>query len=163
VTAEISDAMEQIYRIEAALVSSAPYSAAVKRVYPFFPSQTQVIKAVDCPCFLNTYSPTNVDFRSSLLMTGYTIHPRLFVYDGNRDKAAAIAASFVEPIIDSFAANIKFGLQRWTLLGLRFNEEQPREWASESEAAGLTFIGLDFFLDVMHTGPKTYQVGAAPP
>lgn len=155
---DLLDALNQIYRIEAGLSITSPIVTGIKKVWPFM----ERLVVNDTPCFLNAISPSEIRFDSALLRTSYVLHPRLLVYNADRDQAAAIANAFIEPVIDAFCNNIKLGLSKWTVLGIRFNEEQPRVFTPESDSAGRTFLGLDFFVDLMHNAAKTYQIGAAP-
>lgn len=157
---DIQDALSQIYRIEGALVVTSPVAKSIKRVWPYYPPQSQVI--TDTPCFLNAYSPTRVDFDSALMRVNYSVHAQLLIADADTDQAAKIAASFQQPIITAFAANIKLGLSDWTVLTLRFNGEQPKLFSESSDVSGWALIGLDFFIDLQHNFAASYAVGAAP-
>lgn len=166
---DIQDALKRIYRLEGdptdedplALAGTSPYTVHVKRVWPYRPPASAVI--TDTPCFVNTWTVRGVEYGSALRRTQYAVHARLVCYDVDGDKAAAIAASFQEPLLDRFGANLKLsGMRDWMLNGLRFEGEQPVVFDDLSEAAGRSVLGLDFFIDITHNSASN-NAGGTPP
>lgn len=168
-TTSIEDALLRIYRIEGdptdaddlPLSVTSPVATSIKKVWPYFPPASQVVTTT--PCFVNTWTPTNVEFNSAGQRISYAVHSRLIVYDANSDQASKIAASFMQPLIDRFSGQIKLsGLREWMLNTLRFNGEQPVIFEDLSAAAGKTLIGLDFFIDITHSYSDQHAAGARP-
>jgi hypothetical protein len=166
---DIQDALRRIYRLEGdptdtdplLLSVTLPYPMQVKKVWPYRPPARAVI--TDTPCFVNTWAVRGVEYGSALRRTQYAVHARLVCYDIDADKAAAIAASFQEPLLDRFASNVKLsGLSHWMLNTLRFENEQPVVFDDLSEAAGRTVLGLDFFIDITHNSASN-NAGGTPP
>jgi hypothetical protein len=166
---DIQDALLRIYRLEGdptdadplLLSVTLPYPMQIKKVWPYVPPKDAVVN--EFPCFINTWSVRGVEYGSALRRTQYAVHARLVCFDVDADKAAAIAASFQEPLLDRFASNLKLsGLRDWMVNTLRFEGEQPVVFQDLSEAAGRTVLGLDFFIDITHSSASS-NAGGAPP
>ncbi len=166
---DIQDALRRIYRLEGdpddedalLLTVASPVATQVKKVWPYFPPASAVVTST--PCFVNTYAVRSVEYGSAIRIVRYAVHARLVVYDANTDQSAKIAASFQEPVLDRFGANIKLsGLSDWMVNSLRFENEQPVVFEDLSQAAGKTLIGLDFFIDITHTSASA-NAGGTPP
>lgn len=153
----IADALAQIYRIEGALEVTAPFPAKVRKVWDFYPPPEQVVTSN--PAFINTYGVREVRYESALQRVFYSVHARLAIED---KQAPAIASSFIQPIIAAFASNIKLGMSEWQVQTVRFNGEQPTQFADLSAAAGKSLIGLDFYIDLIHSTTPEFAVGDPP-
>lgn len=166
---DIQDALLRIYRIEGdptdtdplPLSVASPVVTNIKKVWPYMPPASKVV--IDTPCFVNTWSVRGVEFGSAVRRDSYSVHARLVCYDADSDKAAAIAASFQQPLLDRFGSHVKLsGLSDWMLNTLRFETEQPVVFEDLSAAVGKTVLGLDFFIDITHSYAAA-NAGGTPP
>lgn len=154
----IRDAMDSIYHLEGTLAVTSPRAARVQKVWSYSPPADKVVTST--PCITNAHSPQAVSYLSVLSRVTYTVNINLLVKDTDSDRAADLASAFIQPVIDTFGANIKLGISEWTVLGLRFNGFQPLYFADYSAAAGVAVLGLDFFLDLAHNAGIVIAPGA---
>lgn len=67
------------------------------------------IETPDIPCWFNSWTLTNVMRLPSLLETIYDIRMQLLVYDADQNRAAEIAAAFMDEFLEAFNADITLG------------------------------------------------------
>jgi len=154
----IRDPLEHIKQIQEGLsviltdingVAQSPAKViSVKRAYRYWPDSAHAISAGDTPCFVNVWSLPLLSFYPSMAKGDFIVNMKLLCYDSDSDVAADIASAFIPEIANAFATNLKLGeLQRVWVKRLRGGEPTLVSFG-EPATGGLSFIGLDLFLDL---------------
>lgn len=63
----------------------------------------------DAPCWFNSWTLTQTIRMPSLLETIYDIRMQLLVYDGDQNRAAEIAAAFLDKFLEALNADVTLG------------------------------------------------------
>lgn len=66
-------------------------------------------EAPDIPCWFNSWTLAQTIRMPSLLETIYNIRMQLAVYDADQNRAAEIAAAFMDEVLEAFNADITLG------------------------------------------------------
>lgn len=151
---DIRSVITAVAALQAAISISSPAALTVAKVWPYFPPQS--IAIADSPVFLNEWVFNREDRTTNgLRQQYYTNHMQLFVYDADSDSAADIATAFMDAIVTAFDAHE-------TLSGTAFRSKLRGSGGGNRPAIfpaiwdGVTFIGLDLYLDIELTEGKTY-------
>jgi hypothetical protein len=163
-TMDIGAALDQIYKLQAAMEVSHPHKPGkvkVKKVFHHWPKASIVIN--DFPSWSNNWTAPSLEFQSALLTSEFTVNMRFYAgIDPDVDDAADIAAAFYSVIVDTFAANVKLGLSEWSIRHLRGGEPTLGIMEPEMAAKGAFIIGLDLFLDLYCVNGIVIQPGSPP-
>jgi len=138
---DIRTAMTNLVTLQESLSITAPISSSVLRAYKFMPPMASALP--DCPCWINAFSLTTQELDIGLRILFYTIRMQLAIDDSDQDRAADIAASYLNAFITAQNADIQLGgaVTQSTLRG-----GDPT--LAVLTWAGVSYIGLDLLLDV---------------
>lgn len=144
---DIRTALDALVTREAALTIAAPVAGTITKVYKYMPPQEITLET---PCFTNGWrlvSHAMGHGRSSVIET-YVVNAQLFIEDAELEVAADIATAFHVAFVDD--------IQDGDLtLGGAAKKYQFRDGGSASlvalQRAGRTYIGVDYFLEVLLT------------
>lgn len=138
---DIRAALTNLVALQAGLAITDPVAASIKKAWNYMIPQGGI--APDTPCWMNTWRMERMERGSAVRRQFYTINMQLLVRDADQERAADIATAFHVALVTALDGNLTLGgtVKVHTLRG-----GDPTLFTMDR--AGLSFIGLDEYLDV---------------
>ena len=148
---DIRTALARIKTVEEGLSITTPETLSIKRVYTYFPKQDAAMP--DVPCFMHTFTLTDERRFNGQRTQFYVVRSQLWIGNADQDRAADIAAAFLDKWVTAFADDV-------TLAGACSTQtvRGADPTLAVLERAGLSSVGLDLFMDLV-LGPEAVTVG----
>ena len=146
----IRTALDRLVVIQAGLSITDPIEASVGAAYKYVPRQDTTLPAT--PSWMNDWTLIREERHIDMRIQFYTVHMQLFVRDADQDQAADIASAFMEKAVEALDADVTLAgaVTRQSLRG-----GEPT--LVSLERAGLSYIGLDLFLDLEMKEAKSFS------
>ena len=137
----IRAALDRLVVIQGGLSITDPIAASISAAYKYVPRQDTALPST--PCWMNDWTLIREERHIDMRIQLYTVHMQLFVRDADQDQAADIASAFMEKTVEALDADVTLAgaVTRQSLRG-----GEPT--LVSLERAGLSYIGLDLFLDM---------------
>src|SRR5438128_9846955 len=145
---DIATAMAEITRRQGLLTITAPIPAQIDKAWDYFPPDS--VGVPDNYTFMTSWSMTTMERTASQLIQHYVIHMQLFVKNADRDVGIKIAAAFHVALIAAFAPHPTLS---GTVIDQQIRGGVPT--VANLERAGISYPGLDLFMDVTLKEPMT--------
>lgn len=149
---DIRSALSRLTAIQQGLSITTPITASIKKAWTYFPPENAV---VDTPCFLNSWTLVEEARNPSHRIQRYTVRMQLLVHDADMERAADIATSFHVQLVDALDADVNLAgtVSYQTLRG-------GNPTLAILERGGRIYVGLDLYLDLVMSEPRTFQLGS---
>jgi hypothetical protein len=142
--------MAEIVRRQGLLTITTPLPAAIGKAWDYFPPDS--VGLPDDYTFMSLWSMPSTERSAGLFYEKYVVHIQLFVKNADRDVGIKIAAAFHVALLAAFAPHP-------TLSGTVANQDirggEPT--LANLERAGISYPGLDLFMDVTIKNPMTFD------
>ena len=147
--------MDRLIIVEAGIEITEPETKRISKAYKFVPPQSEGMPNI--PAWTNSFALTQYDINvSGQRVQTYTVQSQLFVAVGVDDVQADIAASFLAAFLTAMQLNSTLNdadgqptITDHTIIG-----GNPT-LASLGPLAGLSYIGLNLFIDLRMTDAVT--------
>ena len=146
----IRAALDRLVVIQAGLSITDPTEVSIGTAYKYVPRQDTTLP--DTPSWMNDWTLIREERHIDMRIQFYTVHMQLFVRDADQDQAADIASAFMEKTVEALDADVTLAgaVTRQSLRG-----GEPT--LVSLERAGLSYIGLDLFLDLEMKEAKSFS------
>ncbi len=146
----IRAALDRLVVIQAGLSITDPTEVSIGTAYKYVPRQDTTLP--DTPSWMNDWTLIREERHIDMRIQFYTVHMQLFVRDADQDQAADIASAFMEKAVEALDADVTLAgaVTRQSLRG-----GEPT--LVSLERAGLSYIGLDLFLDLEMKEAKSFS------
>ena len=146
----IRAALDRLVAIQGGLSITDPTATSISTAYKYVPRQDTTLPGT--PCWMNDWTLIREERHIDMRIQFYTVHMQLFVRDADQDQAADIASAFMEKTVEALDADVTLAgaVTRQSLRG-----GEPT--LVSLERAGLSYIGLDLFLDLEMKEAKSFS------
>ena len=145
----IRAALDRLVAIQGGLSITDPTATSISTAYKYVPRQDTTLPGT--PCWMNDWTLIREERHIDMRIQFYTVHMQLFVRDADQDQAADIASAFMEKTVEALDADVTLAgaVTRQSLRG-----GEPT--LVSLERGGLSYIGLDLFLDLEMKEAKAF-------
>ena len=146
----IRAALGRLVAIQGGLSITDPIAVSVGTAYKYVPRQSTTLPAT--PSWMNDWTLIREERHIDMRIQFYTVHMQLFVRDADQDQAADVASAFMEKTVEALDADVTLNgtVTRQSLRG-----GEPT--LVSLERGGLSYIGLDLFLDLEMKEAKSFS------
>ncbi|MCY4107885.1 MAG: hypothetical protein OXG11_02535 [Chloroflexi bacterium] len=146
----IRAALGRLVAIQGGLSITDPIAVSVGAAYKYVPRQSTTLPAT--PSWMNDWTLIREERHIDMRIQFYTVHMQLFVRDADQDQAADVASAFMEKTVEALDADVTLNgtVTRQSLRG-----GEPT--LVSLERGGLSYIGLDLFLDLEMKEAKSFS------
>ena len=153
----IRAALDRLVVIQAGLSITDPTEVSIGTAYKYVPRQDTTLP--DTPSWMNDWTLIREERHIDMRIQFYTVHMQLFVRDADQDQAADIASAFMEKAVEALDADVTLAgaVTRQSLRGGEPTLVSLKLSSGPANAAFLSYIGLDLFLDLEMKEAKSFS------